>query len=131
MDSMLLKHVALVCSSEKRADRFYRDLLGLKKSEPRQLPAALARATFDLETDLLIINYRGDNLHFEVFIAGRIENVAAPINHVCLEVDNLQNFIKKGHDLGVAISQIPKGDYTLTFIRDFDGNLFEIKHTAP
>ena len=128
---MLLKHVALVCSSEKRADRFYRDLLGLKKSEPRQLPAALARAIFDLETDLVIINYRNDDLHFEIFIAGRIENPAAPINHVCLEVDNLQNFIKKGRDLGVAISQIPKGDYTLTFIRDFDGNLFEIKHTAP
>jgi hypothetical protein len=27
----------------------------------------------------------------------------------------------------VEISQIPKGDKTLTFIKDYDGNLFEIK----
>jgi catechol 2,3-dioxygenase-like lactoylglutathione lyase family enzyme len=47
--------------------------------------------------------------------------------HVCLEVDDLQDFLKKCRDLDVEISQIPKGDRTLTFIRDFDGNLFEIK----
>jgi hypothetical protein len=32
--------------------------------------------------------------------------------------------------LGVEITQIPKGDRTLTFIKDFDGNLFEIKRSA-
>jgi hypothetical protein len=36
-------------------------------------------------------------------------------------------FRKKCRDLDVEISQIPKGDRPLTFIRDYDGNLFEIK----
>ena len=128
---MILRHVALTCSSEKNSDRFYKNLFGLKKSEPKILPATLSKAIFNVDTELMMINYQGEKIHFEIFITDYLINDARQIEHVCLEVDDLQNFLKKCRDLNVEISQIPKGDRTLTFIRDYDGNLFEIKHKQP
>ncbi len=124
---MILRHVALTCSSEENSDRFFKDLLGLAKSEPKTLPRSLAEAIFNAGAEMLMINYRGADVHFEVFISGHSMAGGRPADHVCLEVNDLAEFLQKCKDLDVAISQIPKGKRTLTFIRDYDGNLFEIK----
>jgi catechol 2,3-dioxygenase-like lactoylglutathione lyase family enzyme len=124
---MLLKHVGLACSTEKNADRFYQKLLGLNKSEPKMLPSELSRAVFNIDAQLQFINYSNEKLHFELFITGRYTDTSCPIIHHCLEVDDLSGFIEKCRACGVSISRIPRGDRHLTFIRDFDGNLFEIK----
>jgi len=126
---MFLRHTALTCNSEENADKFYRDLLGLEKTEPKTLPVALSRAIFNLDAQMKIINYLDENVHFEIFITGRIDKGSTQIAHSCLEVDNRTKFIEKCEKMGVDISQIPKGNATLTFIRDYDGNLFEIKQT--
>ena len=124
---MILRHVAIICSSENNSDRFYKDLMGLEKSEPKNLPEALSKAIFNVDAKLLMIHYQGKAAHFEVFITDCPVNKNRRIAHVCLEVDNLKSFLQKCRDLDVEISQIPRGERTLTFIRDFDGNLFEIK----
>ena len=124
---MILRHVGLTCSSEEKSDGFYKDLLGLEKSEPKILPMPLSKAIFNVDTELLMINYQGDTVHFEIFITGHSVNRSRQVEHVCLEVDDLPVFLKKCDNLDVDVSQIPKGDRILTFIRDFDGNLFEIK----
>jgi catechol 2,3-dioxygenase-like lactoylglutathione lyase family enzyme len=124
---MILRHAALACSSEKNSDKFFKNLLGLEKSEPKTLPRALSKAIFSVDSELQIINYLDEYVHFEIFISSHSMNSVRQIEHVCLEVDDLQGFLKKCRNLGVEVSQIPKGDHTLTFIRDFDGNLFEIK----
>ena len=124
---MLLKHVALSCSSEKNSDRLCQHLLGLEKEEPKTLDIALAKAIFNVDTELLMINYWGENVHFEIFITGQPVMRDDPISHVCLEVKDLKAFLNKGHHLQMEIIQVPKGDRMLTFIRDDDGHLFEIK----
>ncbi len=124
---MILRHAALTCSSEKNSDKFFKNLLGLEKSEPKTLPRALSKAIFGIDSELPIINYLDEYVHFEIFIYSHSMNRVRQIEHVCLEVDDLQDFLNKCRDLDVGISQIPKGDRTLTFIRDYDGNLFEIK----
>jgi len=124
---MILRHVALTCSSERKSDRFYNNLLGLEKLEPKILPKRLAKAIFDVDSELLMINYRGEDVHFEIFITGNSKCSAKAIGHVCIEIDNLEVFLKKCDGLVVEVLRIPKGDRLLTFIRDFDGNLFEIK----
>ena len=126
-DSMILRHVALTCSSEKNSDRFYKDLLGLEKSEPKNLPGPLSKAIFKVDAELLMINYRSKQVHFEIFVSSHSMNSERQTEHVCLEVSDLKGFLKKCHNLEIQVSQIPKGDRTLTFIRDFDGNIFEIK----
>lgn len=125
---MILRHVALTCSSEENSDRFYKDLLGLKKLEPKILPSSLSRTIFNIDNELRMINYTGKAVHFEIFIAKDSKRSANPIAHVAIEIDDQEAFLKKCAELDVNVSQIPRGDRTLIFIRDFDGNLFEIKH---
>ena len=126
---MNLRHVALVCGSEENADRFFGTVLGLKKSEPKTLPRALSAALFDIDRDLTVINYLSDRVHFEIFIAGRAPRRARPIEHVCVDVCDLGAFLVRCRDAGATAIQVPKGDSLLTFIRDADDNLFEIKET--
>ena len=124
---MVLGHVGLRCGSEENSDRFYKDLLGLEKSRTKTLPAFLSKSIFDIDAELNIINYLNEDLHFEIFIIERSKDSSRQIGHLCLEVDDLNDFLNKCKVLGVEAARIPKSDKTLTFIRDFDGNLFEIK----
>ena len=130
-NSMLLKHVALVCRSEQKSDAFYEGLLGLKKQDPKILPAELSSQIFNRACEYRIINYVDENTHFEIFIddAARPDRNAGKIEHLCIEVAALEGFLEKCRALDVAVHRIPKGDRLLTFVRDFDGNLFEIKST--
>ena len=123
---MLLRHAGLTCSTEDNADKFYRDLLGLNKSEPKKLPSDLSKAIFNLEAELQMINYMDEHVHFEIFVTNQPRAAQRPIEHLCLEVDDLTGFIEKCRRMQAAVALIPKGDKTLTFIKDFDGNLFEI-----
>ena len=127
---MLLRHAGLTCSTEDNADKFYRDLLGLNKSEPKTLPSDLSKAIFNLDAELKMINYMNEHSHFEIFITPQSHTSQWQINHLCLEVADLAGFIAKCHSFEVEVALIPKGDKTLTFIKDFDGNFFEIHHSA-
>jgi catechol 2,3-dioxygenase-like lactoylglutathione lyase family enzyme len=124
---MLLKHIGLVCSSEKNSDNFYKNILGLKKMHSRAVPRTLAQQIFNLDVEYTIINYANDKIHFEIFVDAQKCFDNQKVEHVCIEVDNLQRFLNKCRDMGVEILQIPRGPAFLTFIRDYDGNLFEIK----
>ena len=127
---MLLKHAGLTCSTEDNADRFYRDLLGLNKSAPKTLPADLSLAIFNLDAELQMINYMDEHIHCEIFIAEQFRTSKRQIDHLCLEVDDLDEFIATCRSLQVEVALIPKGDKTLTFIKDFDANMFEIKNSS-
>ena len=129
---MFLKHVALVCSSKKKSDKFYEQLLGLKKQAPKLLSGELSKQIFNLDSELQIINYIDDNTHFEIFIDDRLNpgDNDKKIEHVCIEVEEIEAFLDKCRALEVKFFQISKGDKRLTFVRDFDGNLFEIKSEA-
>ena len=68
---MHLKHVALAYGSEQHSDRFFKQLLGLDKDKPKTLAISLASAIFNIDTELMMINYRGENIHFEIFVTGQ------------------------------------------------------------
>ncbi len=124
---MHLKHIGLTSSSEENSDRFYGDLLGLTKSEPKTLPVELSKAIFNIQSQLIMINYQNEHVHFELFVTDHIEDNKQRISHTCLEIEDLDGFLDKCRHLNVDVTRIPKGEKILTFIRDFDGNLFEIK----
>ena len=125
---MKLIHVALAVRTESNAERFYGDLLGLEKVGAKTASADLARRIFDLETELQIVNYADDTLCFEIFIGAWPCEPLPRIEHVCLQVGSLDPFLRKCREFNLSIRQIPKEDGSfLTFVRDFDGNLFEIK----
>ncbi|MEK6794748.1 MAG: hypothetical protein AABZ39_08235 [Spirochaetota bacterium] len=123
---MTLAHVGIVCSSEANADRFYRDLLGLAKADPKTLHRDLSKAIFSIDEELKIIHYTGNGALFEVFIYDRM-GAHKPIEHICLEVEGLADLLHRGRAMGLTILEIPKGQTTLFFMSDLDGTLFELK----
>jgi len=127
---MVLKHVALVCGSQENSDKFYEQLLGLAKINSKILPRELSRQIFDLDSELQIINYADANLHFEIFINSKESIDVKRIEHVCLEIEDMETFLRRCRAMEAEILQIPKGDKLLVFIKDFDGNLFELQQRA-
>ncbi|MBF0118459.1 MAG: VOC family protein [Desulfobacterales bacterium] len=123
---MLLNHVAFVCSSETLTDKFYNKVLGLKKIESKVLSASLSKKIFDLDKEYQIIKYGDDTIQFEIFLTDE-EPKQNLLNHICLKVKDLDQFLKKCNLMGVEINKISKGESILIFVKDFDGNLFEIK----
>ena len=121
------KHTALVCSQEENADRFYQQLLGLEKANPKVLPRSLAKAIFNIDAELTIINYTGAGIHFEIFIAQGQACNDQKIAHTCIEVDDHRLFLDACRNLDISVNQMQKGDKVLLFVRDFDDNLFEVK----
>jgi catechol 2,3-dioxygenase-like lactoylglutathione lyase family enzyme len=127
---MRLNHVALVCSSEQRADDFYQGILGLRKIKSSVLPGDLARRIFGIDRECQMLVYGNDQLIAELFIAADSSGGAAGFEHLCLEVEDVEAFVRKCEARHVTLNRVPKGDRLLTFVQDFDGNLFEIKELA-
>ena len=124
---MRLNHVALVCSSERSADDFYEGVLGLRKIKSFVLGKDLAEQIFEIPRESQIILYGNDNFAVEVFVAKPAPGGVSPFVHLCLEVKNREGFLGKCEAVGLTVKRVPKGDSLLTFVQDYDGNLFEIK----
>ncbi len=124
---MELLHIAITCSSEEKADRFYADLLGFKKLEPELLPNEISSAIFGIDAAVKKIYYVGESVKIEIFVYNGNHESRTLFDHVCFEVESLEKFLQKCRRNNIDIIQVPKEDYLVTFIRDFNGNMFEIK----
>ena len=122
-------HTGLVCGSEETADRFYRDLLGLEKLNVKILPAELSNSLFKRPFDLTVINYANDGIHFEIFISDTEDIVNNPVGHTCLAVVDRDGLVRNCKSAGAEVIEVPKGESTVVFVKDFDGNLFEVKQS--
>jgi catechol 2,3-dioxygenase-like lactoylglutathione lyase family enzyme len=127
---MKVSHIGLACRSEETADRFYEKFLGMKKLERKTVPAALSGTFFGIPSDLTVLNYVRDDIYFEVFIHESARPAAGFPAHICLEVKYLEAFLERARAMDVSVIRAPKGDRWITFVRDFDGNLLEVKETA-
>jgi catechol 2,3-dioxygenase-like lactoylglutathione lyase family enzyme len=127
---MRIHHVGVVCRSEEDADRFYRDLLGLEKIRSFFVSVALSQGLFGLDRGFPAHTYGKGDLAVEVFVIEEGAVTHPHLHHTGLEVDDLKTFLQKCRDLGVQIMEVAKKEKIVTMIKDFDGNLFEIKEKA-
>lgn len=127
---MKLHHIAMVCSSIERADRFYEGVLDLKKIKSGTLDREFGEQLFDISQECEMILYGNEDFRIEVFVTVSDPKMKLPYVHVCLEVNDRKSFAKKCEEVGLTVKRIPRGDYLIVFIEDYDGNLFEIKESA-
>jgi catechol 2,3-dioxygenase-like lactoylglutathione lyase family enzyme len=125
-----LNHVALVCSSEENASDFYGSILGLERMRTSVLPAGLAQQIFGIDQECQMLVYGNDRFTAEVFVAADVPRRQASFEHVCIEVEDVEAFVRECESRQVSVNRIFKGERLLTFVKDFDGNLFEIKELA-
>ena len=125
---MKLIHVALACRSEANSDRFYQGLLGLRKIRSKTIPLSLAEQVFGRKEEFRIVDYADETLHFEIFVDPHASRERGRLEHVCLEVADLDGFVRNCREAGATVLQVPKGaGGLLTFVQDYDGHSYEIK----
>ena len=124
---MKLHHAALVASSETNADKFYEGILKLKKIKTSLLKNNLAARIFGMDVECPLILYENKDFAIEVFVTTRIPSKKFPFIHLCLEVEDRDEFLTRCRSNGLQITLVPKEDSQICFVQDFDGNLFEIK----
>ena len=120
-------HAGLAASSEENADRFFMDILGLEKSEPKYLDRKLSQAIFGIDADLLIIHYRGRNIDYEILVYEDYKVPEKQIAHSCIQVTSLKDIVNKCRTANLKVVEVQKSSGFITFISDYDGNLFEMK----
>jgi catechol 2,3-dioxygenase-like lactoylglutathione lyase family enzyme len=126
-DDIKFVHTGLAASSEVNADRFFVDILGLEKSEPKIIDEKLAQALFGIDDELLMIHYRNEAVDYEIFIYQDYKAQEKQIAHSCIKVTDLKKIVNKCKDANLKVIEVPKGSGVITFISDYDGNLFEVK----
>ena len=93
----------------------------------KKLTSELSKQIFNIDEECSILNYGNHRIKFEIFITEKGCSRESTMAHTCLEVYDRNSFIQKCSKMNVEILQIPKGESVLIFIKDYDGNLFEIK----
>lgn len=118
-------HVALTYNDKKQADIFFNKILGITLEKEYTLTKELSKSIFGINEEVLILVYSNKNSYFEIFITDK--KVINFYNHICIEISNYDDFINHCKQNNITPIFVKKGLKTLTFIRDFAGNLFEIK----
>lgn len=120
-------HSGLTVSTEDNADRFFMGILGLEKLASKTLARGVAKAIFGLDTDLLVLQYRSGTVHYEVFVVQGFKAPEGQLAHSCLKLADLEGVLRRCRQGGAKVITAEKASGVVTFVSDYDGNLFELK----
>lgn len=113
------------CNDENNANLFFKNILGLEFNKKICISETLSEIIFGIKQPVEILVYENNKVRFEIFINKRIlEN---SYNHICLYIENKDEFLNRCNEFKVEIIKTRKNGKNLLFIKDFSGNLFEIK----
>ena len=121
----LLNHVALKCKDEKGAKTFFTDILGIPLTKKFEISGDLSEAIFGIKENVDILVYDNNETRFEVFI-GQVGKKHG-YEHTCIEVDDKSEFIERCKKYKIEPKSVKKDGKDILFVRDFSGNLFEVK----
>ena len=121
----MIKHVALECKDKKKAKIFFTEILGLPLKREFEISSELSKSIFEIDNACEIITFDDETTCFEIFITKRPHS--KNYDHVCIEVDELEEFISRCKDNGIEPIIVPKKEKSLIFVKDFSDNLYEIK----
>ncbi|MHA1271089.1 MAG: VOC family protein [Candidatus Helarchaeota archaeon] len=126
---MKFDHYAVFSKSEKDSDRFYGELLGLKKKYSFKVSSEMMNKIFKINEEFKVIRYGLEEFDIEVFITKSKLKIENPINHIGIVVKNKDRILKKTLEMGFYVNKVqkPEENSYYLFIKDSFGNYFEIK----
>jgi len=124
---MLLSHAGITNRDADQARSFYRDFLGLELVKESTVPGDLVRQLFAVDRDIDMLVFEGDGVKIEVFICSDCSLPSPDFNHIALLLDNFQGILDSAPAHGIDVISGSRGEKTVHFLRDFTGNLIEIK----
>ncbi len=126
---MKIEHIAVSSNSEEEADEFFMHLLELKKERDFVVPEDLMEQFFNIKKAQRIIRYENEDLSVEAFITDDKNQALDRFTHTCLIVEDRIRLIERAKELNFEVIQVPRknSEGFYLFLKDFYGNLFEIK----
>ena len=122
---MKLEHIALSVSDYKEIEKFYMNILGMKQIKNFILRKELTSNIFEINEEITVYLLQKDKVTFEIFITTGYRKKA--FDHICISIKNREKFITKVLLNGYKVIRIERELFDLIFIKDNDGNIFEIK----
>jgi catechol 2,3-dioxygenase-like lactoylglutathione lyase family enzyme len=123
---MELNHIGITNKSEKQALQFYQDFLGLEKTREILLAPELSEQLFFLSQEIKVLVFEKPGIKIEVFISD-FQHAKPNFTHFGIMVDNFSEVTEKARRSHVDIIMGKHKDKTVYFLKDFSGNLIEIK----
>ncbi len=124
-EEIRFNHVGLQCDNKEKAELFFTKVLGLPRVKDYTLTEELSESIFGIRKAIEMIVYDNGRIKIEAFINENNKN--STYGHICIEVKSKDEFIEICNEYGIKPIVVRKDDKNLLFIRDFSGNLFEIK----
>lgn len=124
---MLLNHIGIINKTREQAVQFYRDFLGFEITKEAVVPQELTEQLFSTSRDILIVVFERDGIKIEVFICPECKQPSPDFKHIGFSLENFSEIIEKAPQFGIELIIGKIKDKTVYFIKDFSGNLIEIK----
>jgi catechol 2,3-dioxygenase-like lactoylglutathione lyase family enzyme len=124
---MTYNHAAVINRNVEEANRFYRDILGFKKSYTFKISQELARDLFNVKQSVEVHVYTAGEVKIEVFLISDFQPPIPNIPHLCVNVENFNDALKLAKDKDVKIITGEHMGKKVHFFKDFAGNMLEIK----
>ncbi len=126
---MKIEHIAISSKSVEDSDKFFIELLGMKKERDFVVPDDLIEQFFGVRKNQRILRYENDELSVEAFIMDDDSIAIDTFTHTCLLIEDREKLIKKARQLNFKVIRVPRKNNTgfYLFLKDNFGNLFEIK----
>ena len=125
-------HIGIFTRNAQRLESFYVTVLGFKREKKDVLPASLMKALFGVNSGCTLTRLASRNVKLELFQPtsvrpGRRLNTAQGYNHWGYHVGDREKLIRKLSRRGVNVIEAKRGDHTVYFLRDPDGNRIELR----
>ena len=126
---MKIEHIAVASNSIEDSDKFFCELLDLKKTRTFSVSADLMSHFFEENKEYQFARYENENFSVEVIITNDNSKVKDVFTHSCLVVENRDDFLNNALSMGYKTNKVPRknNDGYYLFIKDSFGNLYEIK----
>ncbi len=126
---MKIDHIAIAQKTEADSDKFFVELLGLRKIRSFLVSADKMMNFFGVNQEYQFLRYEDENLGVEVVITNDNSKSTDLFTHPCLIIENRDELIEKAQKLEFPVIKVPRdsGSGYYLFIKDNYDNLYEIK----
>ncbi len=126
---MTLNHIGLMNFNEADAHNFYGHILGFEEQYRFSLTPEESQSIFSLPQELTVIVFSNGQLKLEIFIPQKSVTFNTGTTHVCLNVEHREMIVERCRQKGLPVLTMQRNDRTAVFVKDFAGNIFELKES--
>ncbi len=127
-----MAHIGLVVKSLEDSRKFYEDVMGFKTHHDAKFSHEIMLQIFSIDSPAKAAFLNCDSGAIEIFMPdNNSSDTHQPgkcgINHFAIEVENVEDYVNNIREKGGKLNPLKKGDRTVWFASDPDGNIIELK----